>query len=45
MGNSPGRVVAEINIDTPYPRGESFRTSTEYNKYCRLINEHLRRLG
>jgi NitT/TauT family transport system ATP-binding protein len=42
MGNSPGRVVAEINIDTPYPRSETFRTSVEYNNYCRSINEHLR---
>ncbi|BDA75671.1 ABC transporter, ATP-binding protein [Calothrix sp. PCC 7716] len=42
MGNSPGHIVADINIDTPYPRSESFRTSTEYNKYCRSINEYLR---
>jgi len=33
----PGRVFAEFTIDTPYPRGESFRTSSEYAAYCREV--------
>jgi NitT/TauT family transport system permease protein len=31
----PGRVFAEIAIDVPYPRDESFRTSAEYAGFCR----------
>lgn len=41
MGNSPGRVVADINIDIPYPRSEAFRTSIEYNEYCRQVSKYL----
>jgi NitT/TauT family transport system ATP-binding protein len=41
MGSSPGRVVADIDIDAPYPRSEAFRTSIEYNKYCRQISRYL----
>jgi NitT/TauT family transport system ATP-binding protein len=33
MGPRPGRVVAEIAIDAPSPRG-NFRTSTAYARYC-----------
>lgn len=35
MAARPGRVVADLSIDAPYPRGEEFRTSTPYNEYCR----------
>ncbi|HIK03244.1 MAG TPA: ABC transporter ATP-binding protein [Trichormus sp. M33_DOE_039] len=41
MGTSPGRVVADINIDVPFPRGEDFRTSSLYNEYCREVSQHL----
>ena len=35
MASRPGRVVADIDIDAPYPRrGDDFRNSTEYNAYC-----------
>jgi NitT/TauT family transport system ATP-binding protein len=30
-------VFAEFMIETPYPRGESFRTSSEYVGYCRDV--------
>lgn len=35
MAARPGRVVADLSVDAPYPRGEEFRTSTPYNEYCR----------
>ena len=35
MAARPGRVVAEIPIDAPYPRDEAFRTSPAYNALCR----------
>jgi NitT/TauT family transport system ATP-binding protein len=41
MGDNPGRVVADVNIDVPYPRGEAFRTSIKYNEYCRQVSKFL----
>ena len=41
MTPRPGRVFAELTIDAPYPRLESFRTSAEYAGYCRLASEAL----
>src|SRR5258708_4838265 len=43
MTPRPGRVFAEIAIDAPYPRDESFRTSAEYAGYCRKTSEALAR--
>lgn len=41
MRTSPGRIVADIKINAPYPRNEEFRMSSAYNEYCRLVFEHL----
>lgn len=41
MAARPGRVVAGIAIDVPYPRTEEFRTSPLYNEYCRKVSECL----
>lgn len=41
MAPRPGRVVADIAIDAPYPRSEAFRTSPLYNEYCREVSERL----
>ncbi len=41
MAARPGRVVAEIAIAAPYPRGEAFRTSPVYNGYCREVSAAL----
>lgn len=35
MAARPGRVVADIDVPAPYPRDEDFRTSGDYNRYCR----------
>ena len=37
MAARPGRVVADLTIDVPYPRSEEFRTSPLYNQYCREV--------
>jgi NitT/TauT family transport system ATP-binding protein len=42
MSARPGRISAEIAIDTSYPREEDFRTSASYNDYCRRASEALR---
>lgn len=34
MASTPGRVVNELAIDVPYPRGGEFRTTSLYNDYC-----------
>jgi len=41
MTRRPGRVFAELAIDAPYPRQESFRTSAEYAAQCRRVSEAL----
>ncbi len=42
MAPRPGRIVADLAIDAPYPRGEEFRTSAPYNDYCRRVSAALR---
>jgi NitT/TauT family transport system ATP-binding protein len=37
MGARPGRVLADIAVDEPYPRGSGFRTSTAYAARCREV--------
>ena len=41
MAPRPGRVVAEIAIDKPYPRSEEFRTSLAYSQYCQQVATEL----
>ncbi len=43
MAARPGRVVAEISVDEPFPRDEAFRTSAAYNAYCREASALLHR--
>jgi NitT/TauT family transport system ATP-binding protein len=43
MAARPGRVTASLDIDAPYPREESFRTSTPYNALCREVSAELHR--
>jgi NitT/TauT family transport system ATP-binding protein len=35
MAARPGRVLRELAVDAPYPRGEAFRTSADYAALCR----------
>lgn len=41
MAARPGRVFRELNVDTPYPRGEDHRTSPVYAEHCRTASEAL----
>lgn len=43
MAARPGRVVAEMDVDAPYPRHEDYRTSPTYNEHCRAVSEQLHR--
>jgi NitT/TauT family transport system ATP-binding protein len=42
MAARPGRVVADIAIDAPYPRTDAFRTTDTYNHYCRIVSQALK---
>ncbi len=41
MASKPGRVVAEIPIDAPHPREPGYRTSPQFNRYCREVSHCL----
>jgi NitT/TauT family transport system ATP-binding protein len=41
MTARPGRIAAEIGIETGEPRGEDFRTSADYAGYCRKVSNAL----
>ncbi len=41
MAARPGRVIRELEVDTPYPRHEDFRTSAEYAAHTRAASEAL----
>jgi NitT/TauT family transport system ATP-binding protein len=41
MAARPGRVVADVTIDAPYPRTEEFRTTPLFNTCCRQISQAL----
>ncbi len=43
MAARPGRVVGELAVPAPYPRGTDFRTSQPYNDLCRNVSEMLDR--
>jgi len=41
MTQRPGRIGADIRIETPEPRAEDFRTSPGYGDYCRKVSAAL----
>ena len=45
MAARPGRVVADVKIDVPYPRPLDFRMSQLCNDYCREISNYLETAG
>jgi NitT/TauT family transport system ATP-binding protein len=42
MAARPGRIMADISVDAPYPRNEQFRTSADYAAWCRVASEKLK---
>nr|WP_297357572.1 ABC transporter ATP-binding protein [uncultured Caldimonas sp.] len=43
MSGRPGRLVAEVAIDEPYPRTPEFRTSVRYAQWCAQLTQALQR--
>lgn len=41
MTARPGRIQADIRVETVEPRGEAFRTSAAYSDYCRKVSAAL----
>jgi NitT/TauT family transport system ATP-binding protein len=41
MSARPGRIVAEVSIDEPYPRQPAFRTSAAFVQACQRLSEAL----
>ena len=45
MAARPGRVVAEIAVDEPYPRTDEFRVSARFNALCIQVSSALQVAG
>ena len=45
MTPRPGRIAAEITLDTPRDRDKDFRTSSAYAAQCRRVSQALARTG
>ncbi|MFN5167047.1 MAG: ABC transporter ATP-binding protein, partial [Pseudomonadota bacterium] len=43
MAARPGRIVDEVTIDEPYPRGPEFRVSTGFSRYAKRLQDSLLR--
>ncbi|MCU0967958.1 MAG: ABC transporter ATP-binding protein [Rubrivivax sp.] len=43
MAARPGRIVDEVAIDEPYPRGPDFRVSTAFSHYAKRLQDSLLR--
>lgn len=41
MAARPGRIIEEITVDAPYPRGLEWRTSTRYGEVARQTSDSL----
>jgi NitT/TauT family transport system ATP-binding protein len=42
MAARPGRVMADLRIEAPYPRDDMFRTSADYAHWCRIASAKLK---
>ena len=43
MAARPGRIIADLPVDEPYPRTELYRTSPIYGQHCRTASNWLKR--
>jgi NitT/TauT family transport system ATP-binding protein len=41
MAARPGRIIEDIDVAAPYPRGNDYRTSALYNEHCRRASAAL----
>ena len=45
MAARPGRVIADIAVDEPYPRSDSFRNTPRYAELCVTVSQALQKAG
>ena len=45
MAARPGRVIADIPIEEPYPRSDAFRTTPRYAQWCVQVSQALQKAG
>jgi NitT/TauT family transport system ATP-binding protein len=45
MAARPGRVIADIEIDEPYPRTDAFRNTERYAQLCVKVSQELQKAG
>ena len=45
MAARPGRIIADIAIDEPYPRTDSFRSTSRYAELCVKVSQALQKAG
>jgi NitT/TauT family transport system ATP-binding protein len=45
MGARPGRVIADVEIDAPYPRDDTFRVSSAFAAFARRLSDAIRAAG
>ena len=43
MAARPGRIIEEVSIDEPYPRGPDFRVSQAFSQYAKRLQDSLLR--
>ncbi len=43
MAARPGRIIADLAVNEPYPRDELYRTSPSYGQHCRTASEWLKK--
>ena len=45
MAARPGRVIADLKIDEPYPRSDAFRSTQRYAQWCVEVSQALQKAG
>ena len=45
MAARPGRIIADIPVDEPYPRTDSFRNTPRYAELCVQVSQALQKAG
>ena len=45
MAARPGRVIADLPIDEPYPRSDAFRATPQYARWCVQVSQALQLAG
>ena len=45
MGPRPGRIIAELAIDEPFPRGDAFRVSNAFARHCQQLSAQVAEAG